>query len=56
VLWPRRYFGELLQLDGDAGAKRLIAARSEAVREIELATDGILADVDTAEDLARMRR
>ena len=24
VLWPRAYFGEMLQLEGDAGAKRLL--------------------------------
>ncbi|MFZ1105224.1 MAG: nucleotidyltransferase family protein [Hyphomicrobiaceae bacterium] len=56
VVWPRRTFPELLQLDGDAGARRLIAAHREQVREIGLATDGIFADVDTPEELARMRR
>ena len=29
VLWPRRYFPQLLQLEGDAGAKRLIAVHGE---------------------------
>jgi molybdenum cofactor cytidylyltransferase len=56
VLWPRRTFPDLLQLDGDAGAKRLIAAHREQVREVELATDGIFADVDTPEELALVRR
>jgi molybdenum cofactor cytidylyltransferase len=56
VLWPRRHFSELLQLEGDAGAKRLIAAHREDVREVELATAGIFADIDTPEELARMRR
>jgi molybdenum cofactor cytidylyltransferase len=55
VLWPRRYFPELLRLDGDAGAKRLIAAHREDVREVDLATTRILADIDTPEELARMR-
>ncbi|HEX6000741.1 MAG TPA: nucleotidyltransferase family protein [Hyphomicrobiaceae bacterium] len=55
VLWPRRYFPELLRLDGDAGAKRLMAAHREDVREVELATDGIFIDVDTPEALAQMR-
>jgi molybdenum cofactor cytidylyltransferase len=56
VLWPRRLFSELLQLEGDAGAKRLIAAHREDVREVELATAGIFVDIDTPEALARARR
>jgi molybdenum cofactor cytidylyltransferase len=56
LIWPRRYFPELLQLDGDAGAKRLIAARRDEVREVEVGTTGIFADVDTPEELARIRR
>jgi molybdenum cofactor cytidylyltransferase len=56
VIWPRRTFPELLLLGGDAGAKRLIAAHGGQVRQIELATDGILVDVDTPEELARMQR
>jgi molybdenum cofactor cytidylyltransferase len=55
VLWPRRYFGELLQLEGDVGAKRLIRANPERVREVEVANDAIFADIDTPEALARMR-
>jgi molybdenum cofactor cytidylyltransferase len=55
VLWPRRYFPELLQLGGDAGARRLIAVHREDVREVELGTNGIFADIDTPEELARIR-
>jgi molybdenum cofactor cytidylyltransferase len=55
VIWPRGFFSELLRLEGDAGARRLIATHREDVRETELATDGIFADVDTPEALARMR-
>ncbi len=56
VIWPRRYFPELLQLEGDAGAKRLIAAQRDDVREVELRTTGIFADIDTPEELARIRQ
>jgi molybdenum cofactor cytidylyltransferase len=56
VLWPRRYFAELLQLEGDAGAKRLIATHSDDVRNVDLGTDAIFADVDTPEALARVRK
>jgi molybdenum cofactor cytidylyltransferase len=55
VLWPRRYFGELLRLEGDAGAKRLIAALPELVREVEVGDAAIFADVDTPEALAQIR-
>jgi molybdenum cofactor cytidylyltransferase len=55
VLWPARHFSALLQLEGDAGAKRLIAANPGDIREIDLATGAILADVDTPEALQRER-
>jgi molybdenum cofactor cytidylyltransferase len=55
VLWPRALFPEIMQLEGDAGAKRLIAAHPDAVREIEIDTPAILADVDTPEELQRLR-
>ena len=56
VLWPRACFGEMLQLEGDAGAKRLLTAHASRVREVELATDAIFADVDTPEALAQIRK
>jgi len=55
IIWPRRYFTELLQLEGDAGAKRLIAAHRDAVCESEIATDAIFVDVDTPEALRGVR-
>ena len=55
VLWPAKYFPELLQLEGDAGAKRLIAAHEEHVCEADLGTDAIFVDVDTPAELARER-
>ena len=56
VLWPRVYFQEMLQLGGDAGAKSLLAAFADSVREVTLATDAIFLDVDTPELLARLSR
>jgi molybdenum cofactor cytidylyltransferase len=55
VLWPRAHFAEMLQLEGDAGAKRLLAAHAGDVREIDLGTEAIFADVDTPEALTRAR-
>jgi molybdenum cofactor cytidylyltransferase len=56
VLWPRAHFAEMLRLDGDTGAGRLLAAHAGTVRGVDLATDAILADVDTPEALERERR
>jgi molybdenum cofactor cytidylyltransferase len=56
VLWPARFFPELLGLDGDAGAKRLIAAHAASVRDVDLGTDAIFADIDTPEALTALRR
>jgi molybdenum cofactor cytidylyltransferase len=56
VVWPAAFFPELLQLDGDAGAKRLLRAHAAHVRELDLATDAIFADIDTPEALAQLRR
>ena len=55
VLWPAGFFPELLGLDGDAGAKRLIAVHAARVREVDLGTDAIFADIDTPEALAALR-
>ena len=45
----------MLQLEGDAGASRLLAAHADRVRGIDLGTDAIYADVDTPEALAELR-
>ena len=55
VLWPSAHFAEMLQLEGDAGAKRLMATHANDVREVDLDTDAIFIDVDTPEALARLR-
>jgi molybdenum cofactor cytidylyltransferase len=55
VLWPRAFFAAMLGLEGDAGAKRLLATNAGCVREVDLGTDAIFLDVDTAEALAQVR-
>jgi molybdenum cofactor cytidylyltransferase len=55
VLWPRAFFPAMLALEGDAGAKRLLTANADCVGEVDLGTDAIFLDVDTAEALARVR-
>ncbi|MEK6373722.1 MAG: nucleotidyltransferase family protein [Acidobacteriota bacterium] len=53
VIIARALFGELMELRGDAGF-RTIAAR-HAVLEVPVADRGVLMDVDTPSDLARVR-
>ncbi len=53
VIIARALFAELMELRGDAGF-RAIAAR-HAVLEVPVADRGVLIDVDTASDLARVR-
>jgi molybdenum cofactor cytidylyltransferase len=55
VLWPARYFPELLALEGDAGAKRLLATHANAIHEVDLGTDAIFLDIDTPDALAHER-
>jgi molybdenum cofactor cytidylyltransferase len=55
VLWPRARFAEMLQLEGDAGARRLLSTHAGHVREVDLGTDAVFADVDTPEALEGVR-
>ncbi len=56
VLWGRAYFDEILSLDGDVGARALMAAHPEAVWEVEAADDGPVLDIDTPDALAEYRK
>ena len=53
VLFDRSLFGELLAVRGDQGGKALLLRHREAVERVAVNDDGILADVDTPEDLAK---
>ncbi len=56
VLWSRRFFDELMMLDGDIGARHLIAKHSEAVAEVVVEGHGAFLDIDTPEALADARQ
>ena len=56
VLWSRRFFPELMALDGDIGARHLIAQHAEAVAEVEVEGKSAFLDIDTPEMLADARR
>jgi molybdenum cofactor cytidylyltransferase len=55
VLFARRYFPDLLKLEGDVGARRIIAENSTDVFEVESDSDGPLVDIDTPDALAAFR-
>ena len=56
VLWSRRFFGELMTLDGDIGARHLIEKHSEAVAEVPVKGFGAFLDIDTPQALEAARR
>jgi molybdenum cofactor cytidylyltransferase len=55
VVWARRFFPELMALDGDIGARHLIGRYPEAVSEVALTDTAALVDVDTPEALVRVK-
>ncbi|PWC55550.1 molybdopterin-binding/glycosyltransferase family 2 protein [Azospirillum sp. TSO22-1] len=54
VLWDRRFFADMARVSGDTGARHLIGENAEQVCEIQVEGDGVLADVDTPDGLARL--
>jgi molybdenum cofactor cytidylyltransferase len=56
VLWSRRFFNELMTLDGDVGARDLIVKHAEAVVEVTVEGRGAFLDIDTPEALASARQ
>jgi molybdenum cofactor cytidylyltransferase len=56
VLWSRRFFNELMTLEGDIGARHLIARHGEAVAEVPVEGDGAFLDIDTPQALDAARR
>jgi molybdenum cofactor cytidylyltransferase len=56
VLWSRRFFSELMTLDGDIGARHLVGKHAEAVAEVPVEGDGAFLDIDTPQALEAARR
>jgi CTP:molybdopterin cytidylyltransferase MocA/NifU-like protein involved in Fe-S cluster formation len=52
VLWAKCFFPEMLALEGDMGAKGLMALHRGLVFELEAADDGPLIDIDAPDALA----
>jgi molybdenum cofactor cytidylyltransferase len=55
VLWSRRFFKELMTLDGDIGARHLIAKHAEAVAEVPVEGNSAFLDIDTPQALEAAR-
>jgi molybdenum cofactor cytidylyltransferase len=47
VLWDRRYFPDLLALEGDEGARPLLLTHAADVTLIETDDRGVVTDFDT---------
>ncbi len=52
VLFARHYFPELLTLEGDVGARRIVEKHAAFVCAVEAGDDGPLVDIDTPAALA----
>lgn len=55
VVWSRRFFHDLMQIQGDIGARHLIGSYAEAVVEVPVAGAAALTDVDTPESLSAVK-
>ncbi|MCC6946349.1 MAG: molybdopterin-binding/glycosyltransferase family 2 protein [Bradyrhizobiaceae bacterium] len=55
VVWTRRFFDELKHLEGDVGARHLIAQHNESVVEVPVEDEGAFRDIDTPEALQAAR-
>ncbi|HYS47595.1 MAG TPA: molybdopterin-binding/glycosyltransferase family 2 protein [Xanthobacteraceae bacterium] len=55
VVWSRRFFPDLMAIEGDVGARHLIAANAEVVAEVPVDDAGALIDVDTPDALSAVR-
>jgi molybdenum cofactor cytidylyltransferase len=55
VVWARRFFGDLMAVEGDVGARHLIGGYPEAVVEVAVEDEAALTDIDTPEALIAVR-
>jgi molybdenum cofactor cytidylyltransferase len=55
VVWSRRFFPDLMAVEGDVGARYLIGRYPEAVAEVPLTGTAALTDVDTPEALRAVK-
>lgn len=56
VIWPAKCFPDLMTLRGDVGGKRLLEKYARQLVEVDVGTDSIFMDIDTADELAAANR
>ena len=54
ILWPRRFFDEMQQVQGDVGARGLLQRHADRIDVVPCDDEAIFADVDTPEALREM--
>jgi molybdenum cofactor cytidylyltransferase len=55
VVWSRRFFSDLMALEGDVGARHLIATYADVVAEVPVEDAAALTDVDTPDALLAVK-
>lgn len=55
VLFDRCYFDEIASLEGDEGARSILAAHPDKIIHVDVNDEGIFLDIDTPEDLQSCR-
>jgi molybdenum cofactor cytidylyltransferase len=55
VVWSRRFFNDLMAIQGDIGARYLIGSYAEAVVEVPVTGEAALTDVDTPESFSAVK-
>ncbi len=55
VLWDRRFFAAIAALEGDAGARHILARNFELIAEVPMEDDAVLRDFDTRDALAALK-
>jgi molybdenum cofactor cytidylyltransferase len=55
VVWSRRFFHELMSLEGDVGARHVIGRYPEAVAEVAVTDKAAFVDIDTPDALEKVK-
>lgn len=55
VLWDRQFFTEIAALDGDTGARRILANHLDLIAEVSMDDDSVLRDFDTRDALTALK-
>ncbi|MBI5120542.1 MAG: NTP transferase domain-containing protein [Rhodospirillales bacterium] len=51
ILWAKRFFAQMLGVEGDVGARHLVGENMNQVFEVEMDDEAVLTDIDKPEDL-----